>query len=624
MTTSSLVVHQKGKEARTILRYPTIPPELPLDDASDNGAHEEDLFFRMDPRQMAKLFRPKPSLCGQPMTLSAGGTIFCCRAVLLEEDRDAEHIEDQSQDEDDMDQVEFFSIIVALVPRGEMILSIAGGWFEEERNIKGILGSPQKGTEDAFSNKATAAFLAVIRVHLSLARLCAVLEREEHRCQYITLQSVLILNVRKALRTLEGIPNATSPVSLSSKLSANKPPRPGGALMDQAGQSKVTDSEASVENFDREQEILETVMAAVLPVDPVSNIQHKGNLARELVQFFHNLAQSEDDLSDISLRILGGEGVLYVNGHIAVSVEGLLLRGGLDRNGSSVRPYETLLFPCISRKDLLESLSTASSTSTVPRRLQQLLLSANPLKSLADIAKDSNLPQQVAVDIASYLVGQGVAVASHVISPRSLLACSGIQQIENAALSFSYMFGPDVDIFNLVAFLTSAGTLGNAIMSVVSSEDNQARILRTMLRRSITSTKNNRGVTLLRPVSVGLSLEGGEEISEMEHAVELEDMLYKMVVWLCGRAVIVQLVEFMIEPASPGEESKVPESEKSEKKVEDHNSDEMLLHDLRKNACLDGSMSLNAIAWKLGTDVRRLRAFAEENRHKIRIVARMA
>ncbi len=45
---------------------------------------KKNIFFRLKPRILAKLFRTKPPLCDQPVTLNMEGTLFCCRSVLLD------------------------------------------------------------------------------------------------------------------------------------------------------------------------------------------------------------------------------------------------------------------------------------------------------------------------------------------------------------------------------------------------------------------------------------------------------------------------------------------------------------------------------------------------------------
>ena len=84
----ALVVEEVGKFSKLAFRYPPSPPSH--QNSSQGGRqskeydHREDnIFFSLPSKVMAKLFRTKPALCGQLMTLSIDGTIFCCRSVLL-------------------------------------------------------------------------------------------------------------------------------------------------------------------------------------------------------------------------------------------------------------------------------------------------------------------------------------------------------------------------------------------------------------------------------------------------------------------------------------------------------------------------------------------------------------
>ena len=79
----ALIVDQKRTGARMLARYPTSQASVKKDEDEDH--EDDDLFFTLTARQMAKLFRTKRSLCNQPMTLRVNKTIFCCNAVLFKE-----------------------------------------------------------------------------------------------------------------------------------------------------------------------------------------------------------------------------------------------------------------------------------------------------------------------------------------------------------------------------------------------------------------------------------------------------------------------------------------------------------------------------------------------------------
>ena len=231
---------------------------------SVSSRRSEELFFTLSSRQMAKLFRPKHSLCGQPMTLSVGGTVFCFRAVLMGSDsmqpesKATANTESsslassnnsinttntaQADKEPDSEPLVLFSVVIALVPQVDYISSIPiSGWFEATPGAHNSYNmneySDQQQQPDTASNSsrhkprdpaednmsttgsgashttnhtttaaeaesqraASASFLAVRRVQVSLARLCRVLQREERRCRYISWQSQSFFQIRAEL-----------------------------------------------------------------------------------------------------------------------------------------------------------------------------------------------------------------------------------------------------------------------------------------------------------------------------------------------------------------------------------------------------------------------------------------
>jgi len=146
-----------------------------------------------------------------------------------------------------MDHLVLFSVVIALAPQIDHISSIPiSGWFdatfrggtmrnegdhgdltEEEdgdhashptlhrvRTSSGGAASDTKNScqsshntvnshnaiaEEESHRAKSASFLAIRRVQISLARLCRVLEREEKRCRYISLQAQQIFEIRAAL-----------------------------------------------------------------------------------------------------------------------------------------------------------------------------------------------------------------------------------------------------------------------------------------------------------------------------------------------------------------------------------------------------------------------------------------
>ena len=321
----ALVIDQLGKEPCMAFRYPTsvdsgtansgssdgsVPattgsPPYNAAGATSAGSHgassrrSEELFFTLSSRQMAKLFRPKHSLCGQPMTLSVGGTVFCFRAVLMGADPmppESKGTANTNQPESsssltssntsihsttpadnnnkapDSDPLVLFSVVIALAPQVDHISSIPiSGWFEatpgahnsynvnlyseqqqqqqQQQPLDTASNSsrhkpkdPTNVEVDMNSNKSTtstnvtttaaevesqraasASFLAVRRVQVSLARLCRVLRREERRCRYISWQSQSFFQIRAAL-TQKWDESSSTTNNNNNTNNNNKPP----------------------------------------------------------------------------------------------------------------------------------------------------------------------------------------------------------------------------------------------------------------------------------------------------------------------------------------------------------------------------------------------------------------
>ena len=239
----AMIVDQRGTGARLVARYPT-QPSVPINKQSDthslhsdsmapfddgdtqlenpntnnkeNGnVKEDELFFTLTPRQMAKLFRTKKSLCGQALTLNVEGTVFCCRAVLMQsEDSMMSSIDDSTTNaegayasEPMQNQLELFSVVVALSSPVQTSSIPFSNWYDGatedqldlQRYIADVSLSAAKAQQQIPNQKAgkvSASFLSIRRVHISLARFCRVLEREERRCQYVSLQANQFFAIR--------------------------------------------------------------------------------------------------------------------------------------------------------------------------------------------------------------------------------------------------------------------------------------------------------------------------------------------------------------------------------------------------------------------------------------------
>lgn len=458
----ALIVDQKGTGERMLARYPTSQASVKTDDEDEeqpkNSNHhdmddheddedcngddrrrhrDDDLFFTLTARQMAKLFRTQRSLCNQPMTLRVNKTIFCCHAVLLEENsydtagekdkqnNDPSESSDKKDENDDEDKedngLRLFSVVVALAPSTQQsALDVGsfgggedrsdlerymrhGGTAKSNNNTKADMQT--KGSEDTIGTKTnrttndhddkssrqkqkkkqtaarvSSAFLAIRRVHISLVRFCRALEREEHRCMYVTYQSRVLFQTRNErtkqldqMRNRNSIQSSASPTTNSNSGSGNgdrspyqerssvglvggvhhHTPRhsrqnsfmstPGGmsSLLSDSSLKKAFDNNelggdtmGTVEQEqEKEQEILE-LMLACNPQDSPQGHQHPyqkrqhGNLVRDLVAVFHSLSRNDQEYPPTPNSLLcERDAVVYVNQHFAIPIDAAGLSG---------------------------------------------------------------------------------------------------------------------------------------------------------------------------------------------------------------------------------------------------------------------------------------------------------
>lgn len=654
----ALVVEQLGIGSRMVLRYPTAPLKLGVDD----------LFFKLPSRQMAKLFRPKPALCGKPMTLSVGGTVFCCYATLMDEPGEASNDEDAATT-DTRDHLALFSVIVALAPQARAFSIPISGWTDTTEERADALAreaaaalDKKRGacSEDQVpGSRLSASFLSIRRVHISLARLCRVLEREERRCKYITLQSDLFKRIRsdvhkkwienqahKSVSTPKtNISSASSPVSMAAK--APPAPERKGRHRRASSFSKefplplIDRGTATVSTVDdlaseREQEVMEVILAA----PPISdecltgrNRSHNGNLARELAQVYHALNRNDNDFPPSPSDLLTGQsGIVYVNRHIAVAIEPLAPNRGVTEQQTALRPYHALFFPYASPGELLDSLKVSGSTTS--QRLQQFLLMVSPRKSLKEAATDANLPYQAAAEIAAFLVSQGACLIAPVLSRSSRLACDHIQTIQKVSLAFSQTFGSAIHLLLLVSYLTKNGwTIGEAMTSLSSSMETEAVMLRGMLKYTL-HYQGHGPVLNNEPPSPADTIDDSLSTHPIEPrlAEEIEDLIFQMATWLRSRQVLLHVLEFLVVGESARSTSSLngydmESRSNAEKKVDitlkaDRASDDALFADLLNSGCLDGNTAMLTCGWKVGSDAPRIRAFALRHPH-IRIVSRV-
>ena len=413
-------------------------------DGDDRCRHNnDDLFFTLTARQMAKLFRTKRSLCNQPMTLRVNKTIFCCHAVLFEEtnhiassdntsEKDKHNSnsapeggdnkdDDNADDEDKEDSsLRLFSVVVALAPSTQQsALPFSSFWdvgdfsgggedrsdleryirqgrtAKSQSNNRAKTAIQTKGSEDKSGAKASkssrvkkkkkqtaarvsSAFLAIRRVHISLVRFCRALEREEHRCGYVTYQCRVLFQTRnERTKQLDLIRNrnprqaSASPTTKSNNGSGNGDRSPHGSVGLVGGvhhhhtprhsrqnsfistpggmNSILSDSslKAAFDNTDmggdvmgsveqeqeKEQEILE-LMLACNPQDNPQGLHHPyqkrqhGNLVRDLVNVFHSLSRNDHKYPPTPNSLLcERDAVVYVNQHFAIPIDAAGLSG---------------------------------------------------------------------------------------------------------------------------------------------------------------------------------------------------------------------------------------------------------------------------------------------------------
>jgi hypothetical protein len=760
----ALVIDQLGKEAKLAFRYPTsLNSGTPRSDQGNTSSNtsSNDIFFTLSARQMAKLFRPKHALCGQPMTLSVGGTVFCFRAVLMgdppESTKESNNSNSNSNssngltgesstsnsqsndnsnnnsnsNNDNMDHLVLFSVIVALAPQVDISSVPIAGWYEGNTENQAdmlnqslhrfyssasIGGASSDGMGSHSSQipisqetrRASASFLAIRRVQLSLARLCRVLEREEKRCRYISIQSNQFFRIRAELqKEWEGKAAALSTATTTTTLSTTTNSKPtatgsspnvdfsGGAtdrITGGAGHrrgnsnsfsqglmaaSVVTDlakdrrsvdsknhgSSANITEFlpdDKEQEVLEHVLASGLKEDDgPTDLQH-GNLGRELVQVFHVLSRNDHNFPPSPSILSGRDGVVYVNRHIAVALEAVSLPKTLasDRlNNTIVRPYHTLIFPNASPSQLLQALQ--SSGFTVP--LQQLLLMVRPSKHLMDIALDANLSLSVTMELANYMVSHGACVASTVLTRRTRLACMSIDRLQEMALDFSQQFDMwSVSLVLIVSFLTTTGrSLGECMTALTTGEDCVGALLRAGILASIFHEDDVEDYVFVAENDQGGPAGGSgyetpgasEEIEEHQllhpRAQKLEEVLYSMAIWLLSHQVLAPVHDYLVLPRHTTISTTVPDgpsvhhlnqpptaahgataTEKTNTRDQGTTEtlltfDDSLLKELHESDCLNGNASTVAISWRLGLDEAKLRSWAVRL-DKLRIVSRVA
>jgi len=589
----ALVVDKRGKGAHMAFRYPA---------KSQSNQVEEGLFFSLPPRQVAKLFRPKRDLCGKPMTLSVGGTVFCCCAIMMDSD----------EEEEEESNLLLFSVVVALAPRFPLSSISVAGWFEGTESISEDAGSTTSQSPEA-EQRQRATFRCIRRVHVSLSRLCRILEREERRCRFLSLETERFHLRHAALKLLwersstvasappkrpeKVVASATnSPISMSSKSIVHRRTQSFGFPDQRTGSnqgsgatvhrsSTSTDMKVPTPVVDQvsfQQELLDIIMADTRSHrdeneggdDDASENEEQhlpGNLARELVQVYHALARNDDVFAPTAAAILSGRnGIVFVNRHLSVAIEPASARD----SSPTVQPYHTLLFPHVTANELLISLLSSGDPN---HELAKLLQVVHAQRSLEEMAKEANLDIERAVEWASRLVEQEACWSGPVLEGRLAVSDRWLDQKES--LAFSQCFRNELPLAVVVSFVTS-----NPLQKVLELDGSNAH--EAWFKEGLQASWLSRNIE-----------------DKEKRPRYLEEWLYRMTVWLYARKVVVPIQECLV-GIQQGH----------------GDSNDALYEQLHKEGCLKGC-SLAHCSWKTGTEAGVLRSHAQ--RHPfIRIVLR--
>ena len=650
----ALVVEELGKFSKVAFRYPPSPSR---DYSEKNNSNiggktvendrdrllEDNIFFTLSPAVMAKLFRTKPALCGQPMTLSVGGTLFCCRSVLLNQSHGANVVDDNASlhskhstqtgsatnTSSSLDRLVMFNIIVAVLP-----LSSA---------TNSHLQTDSPGKHDKVRKEFRSQnYPAIRRIHLSLSRLCAVLEREERRCLYMSRQVSMLLEISRRAD------------SSSKKSSINN------------DDNQEDDQWVQADTMD--------LMITAKPPAPVTvesgnsdvrdfrtAIPLHGNLASELAEIYHSMERN-DVVFQISpaLLLTGRGGIVYINLHIAVLIEATTQDVSnvkhLDLYVPFLRKYHTILFPHVSASELLRNFASTGSSSDgdlSQRRLEKLLLVCDPFKNLSEMALDAALPLTSIMESAMSLIEFGACISAPVITSSTRFACQNgaVKLMSSLAMEFSQQFSHVTPIFILVAALIGSQTsekhmststyvnFGDIIRfcrlafdGIFSTEDENKtketipstiRILTNRLVTSLSANKKSSGI------GIDVDTNGGDISFQ-----NVESLLISMTTWVRSHSIIVEMKDYLVASKSSKvdvEMKKTSPTTESKKSIDFRASPfayediESIYKECISQKYLDGSISTQALSWRLGISSRRMEALRDwgVQEKKLQVVTRI-
>lgn len=176
--------------------------------------------------------------------------------------------------------------------------------------------------------------------------------------------------------------------------------------------------------------------------------------------------------------------------------------------------------------------------------------------------------------------------------------CPRISLIQEHCLPFAQAFS-NLSLFIFVSFLTQSNrTLAETAVLLASPRHDATAML---VQERLSSTAM---LSLYETLP-----------DDSEHAAslyeDLEKLLFRIVVWLCSRRVLVQLQEFYVAEEETSVNIDEPnETDQDGKQFEKRGSSEKLFQQLMEAGCLLGTVSLPACSWRVGVDAARLRAYA--------------
>mmetsp|Transcript_28075 Transcript_28075/g.40180 ORF Transcript_28075/g.40180 Transcript_28075/m.40180 type:complete len:268 (+) Transcript_28075:281-1084(+) len=264
------------------------------------------------------------------MTITFQNTIFCSRSIISQDCATTTSIPSNDLASNASNSV-LFSVVVALassesIPRSleddESIImrrrnlavaaaakttnsdtvenkpSTSSNYYTSRSDFAGKGNSTSTGASThAGSSVCSLESAAVQRVHMSLSRLCAILEREQSRCGYVSVQCNALLKIRDEVLERQ---------------------RQQQQLMQEEKDKWVEENKQATLELMLAADIQQLAYAVGIP-PAMAQMQH-GNLARDLVATFHALSRN-CSANFIESRCNDKDNTVHVNGHLAVPIE---------------------------------------------------------------------------------------------------------------------------------------------------------------------------------------------------------------------------------------------------------------------------------------------------------------